>query len=79
MFMSALISVFMFVFTSVFMSVLMFVFMAVLMSVGVRFSVFGFILLMSMGGAFVNAEFHPFDSLPFLPVKVHVKVADIEL
>ena len=37
------------------------------------------ILVVGMGRALVNAEFHAFDVLPFFPFEVHVKGADLEL
>jgi hypothetical protein len=39
----------------------------------------GFILVVRMGGPFVDAKLHPLHCLAFLPVEVHVEVADIEL
>jgi hypothetical protein len=46
------------------------VFMGVLLS-SVRF--------MGVGGPFVDAEFHPFDGVAFLPFEVHVKIANLQL
>lgn len=37
------------------------------------------ILVMGMGRALMDAEFHPFDPLTLLPLKMHVEIADLEL
>jgi hypothetical protein len=39
----------------------------------------GFILVVRMGGPFVDAKFHALHGLTLLPVEVHVEVADVEL
>jgi hypothetical protein len=55
---------------------MMFVHVLVLMPAAIFVTL---ILVVGMGRALVNAEFHAFDVLPFFPFEVHVKGADLEL
>ena len=38
-----------------------------------------FVLLVRVGGPFVNAKLHAFDLLPLFALEVHVEIAEIEL
>jgi hypothetical protein len=51
----------------------------VMMLVAVTVTALMLILIRRVRCAFVNAEFHTLDALPMLPLKVHVKVAEIDL